>query len=258
MKQLQKSEPILKETHEVEQLSTATGQSVSNSERIEALKPSGEPTLPDPVAGLYPYKFSEITLNQSINTPEGSTAEEDFYDKERRVRPKRTEDNPLKKKKRKRPKKERAIVDKPKRNEPDGPDWQIVHSQIGSMEDPIKQNFMVEEDMFLGKSPKGDDVIQGYINDCYFLALVNGILQTDRNQLRTMMSLNDGTFTANFSRLDSSDPSGETWVPAPITIDASILTYESNLDTRRHTANKSKAQGFVSLMIPNTLIGIVM
>ena len=224
MKQ-QQSVPILEDAHEVAQPSTVP--SVSNSERIEALKQSGEPSFPEAVSVLYPYRYSEFNLDQAIDTPEESTGENSVYDQEQRVRPKKTEDNPLKKKKKKRPKKERALVDKPRKKEQDSPDWQIVNTKVGSIENPIKQNFMIEDDMFLGKSPKADDVIQGHINDCYFLALVNGILETDRNQLRTMMSLNDGTFTANFFRLDSSDPSGETWVPAPITIDASILTHDS-------------------------------
>jgi len=82
---------------------------------------------------------------------------------------------------------------------------------------------MIEDDIYLGKKPKTNDIIQGVINDCYFLAAVTSIVNKDPVRLRKMMTSSGGTLTVNFHRLDSTKEPGQQWVLAPVTVDHSLL-----------------------------------
>ena len=118
------------------------------------------------------------------------------------VKLKRTEDNPLKTPKDLKSEKPLfSTQNTSKKNMPNG-DWLPVKKQIGTIENPIIDNQLVSEDIFLQNKPKSSDIIQGGIGSCYFLAAVNSVVDQDPNQIRNMMKINGDNVSVNFHYFD--------------------------------------------------------
>ena len=102
------------------------------------------------------------------------------------------EDNPYSRKNQI-PMSEKKLVKTTTWDKSDDPEWLQIKKRRGSLERPIAKNRMDEEDIFLGKNPQINDIIQGVINDCYFLAAVTSIVNKAPFHLRKMMTSSGGT-----------------------------------------------------------------
>ena len=173
---------------------------------------------------LFPtsYFHAMVDLDDAVNTPDNEVGSQSDFKEELWARPRRTKDNPYSRKN-KTPKSERKLVKTTNRDKTSDPEWLQVKQRQGSLEQPNVKNRMIEEDIFLGKKPQTNDIIQGVIKDCYFLAAVTSIVNKDPVRLRQMMTSNGETLTVNFHRLDRTKEPGQQWVPAPVTVDHSLL-----------------------------------
>lgn len=79
--------------------------------------------------------------------------------------------------------------------------------------------------LFINGAPDAADVRQGNIGDCYFMAVLLGIVNGDPGQLRSMMSLSGASVTTSFYRLDNA--SGE-WISAQVTNDTGLQVFNDN------------------------------
>jgi len=162
----------------------------------------------------------------------GGPAESIGHSKEKEkkeVRLKRTEDNPIRRKSLTNEKSLFQERPKTKKKTNQG-DWQSVRVQKGDLENPITSNHFVGEDLFLKNKPKKEDIIQGGIGSCYFLAAMGSIVQSDPKKIPSMMEIQGDSVTVQFYRFDSNAPDGQQWVPAPIQIDTSLLQWVSQND----------------------------
>ena len=187
-----------------------------------ALDAEHQPELPPNHSSHVTYTHETVGLNDAVNTPEDKDASSDQLECGLWARLKRTEDNPFSRKN-KSPRSEKKLVKTTTRDKSNDPEWQQVKSQEGSIEQPILSNQMIEDDIFLGKKPKVDDIIQGATNDCYFLAAITSIVNKDPVRLRQMMTWSGESLTVDFHRMDRSKAPGQQWVPAPVTVDATFL-----------------------------------
>ena len=177
---------------------------------------------------LPPHEFREYAhmgfdLDDAVNTPETEAGSSEDLVEGVWARPKRTEDNPYSRKN-KTPRREKKLVQTTTKNKEDALGWTQVTSKQGSLEDPIVENSLVEDDIYLGKKPQPEDVIQGAIDDCFFLTAVNSIVNKDPLHLRRMMTYDGTSLTVNFFRKDETKEPGQQWVPAPVSVeDESLL-----------------------------------
>lgn len=100
---------------------------------------------------------------------------------------------------------------------------QVDHTQ-GTVEAPNTDPHMVEDCLFIGGLPHSGDVRQGGIGDCYFMAVLLGIINGDSNKLVSMMSSSGGQVKTDFHRFNQAQ---NKWVPHTIT-NANTLQTKSN------------------------------
>lgn len=102
------------------------------------------------------------------------------------------------------------------------PGWEVIHRQVGTVEQPEQLRFADPGTLFIDGTPTMDDVHQGGIADCYFLASIASIVQSDPGRIRDMMTLSGGQVTVEFFKFD---PSKSTWTPAAVTVSTDLLHY---------------------------------
>jgi hypothetical protein len=90
------------------------------------------------------------------------------------------------------------------------------------VEQPEQLRFADPDTLFIDGTPTMDDVHQGGIADCYFLASIASIVQSDPGRIRSMMRLSGGQVTVGFFRYDAASSA---WVPAPVTVSTDLLHY---------------------------------
>ena len=210
----------LSETQEAEQTSSGVDAWITGG----ALDAADQPELPLSKSSVFPISYSHamVDLDDAVNTPDNDAGSRGKFKGGLWARPRRTEDKPYSRKN-KTPKSEKKLVKTTTKDKSGDPEWKQVKQRKGSLEQPIVKNRMIEDDIFLGKKPQTDDIIQGAINDCYFLAAVTSIVNKDPVRLRQMMTSSGGTLTVNFHRLDRTKEPGHQWVLAPVTVDHSLL-----------------------------------
>lgn len=79
--------------------------------------------------------------------------------------------------------------------------------QVQDLSDPtttaktiIYKNF-ADHALFSEGGPNGNDVVQGYLGDCYFLASLSSMAKVDPNTIRqSVVDLGDGTYAVQFSK----------------------------------------------------------
>jgi hypothetical protein len=79
---------------------------------------------------------------------------------------------------------------------------QHVDNKLGSVNSPYVKHAIDKDNIFIGGSPTEQDVQQGQIGDCYFLAGLLQVLQKDPGKIPQMMKVSGDTVSATFWRFD--------------------------------------------------------
>jgi len=101
------------------------------------------------------------------------------------------------------------------------PDGAEISQIQGTPTAPNLRNDMLPDSLFIGGQPAAADVRQGGLGDCYFMAVLLGIVNGDPAKLIQMMALAGGNVSTTFHRLDNA--AGE-WVEQVISTNAEIQT----------------------------------
>ena len=96
-----------------------------------------------------------------------------------------------------------------------------VERAQGTVEAPNTISRIVEDCLFIGGAPQSTDIRQGSIGDCYFMAVLLGIVNGDPGKLTSMMSSRLGEVTSSFFRYNKAQ---DTWIPQLITNPNSLQT----------------------------------
>lgn len=94
----------------------------------------------------------------------------------------------------------------------------IKHMQ-GDVGAPNITRTIQPDTLFINGAPQVADVRQGGIGDCYFLAVLLGVVNGDPGKISSMMRWNGANFTTTFNRLNRGLG---TWVPTPVTNAATL------------------------------------
>ncbi|MBN2798363.1 MAG: hypothetical protein JXX28_04385 [Deltaproteobacteria bacterium] len=95
---------------------------------------------------------------------------------------------------------------------------------VGDVEHPYL-NEVFEPSLFRGAGPTADDVSQGQIGDCYFMAVIGTIASSNPAMLSGMMSLNGNQFTANFW---ARDPATGDYFQVPTTVSTDLSYFQND------------------------------
>jgi hypothetical protein len=93
-------------------------------------------------------------------------------------------------------------------------DGAAVEQTQGTIEAPNTISRIVEDCLFIGGAPQSSDIRQGSIADCYFMAVLLGIVNGDPGKLTSMMVSNRGEVTSKFFRYSKAQ---DIWIPQLIT-----------------------------------------
>lgn len=108
----------------------------------------------------------------------------------------------------------------------EGPGWEPVDRQIGTLSAPAVKPRVEPGIIYIGGVPQVDDIIQGAIGDCYFLAALSAITQADASFLQNEFIDPQGEqVTFNFQAYDEDS---DTFSDAPVTVDKTLLHYEND------------------------------
>ncbi len=93
----------------------------------------------------------------------------------------------------------------------------------GTVEDPNVVNSLIENNLFIDGGVYQDDIRQGSIGDCYFLAALLQIINNDPNVIRNMMSISGDQVTTTFYRREQKSHlfgiiKTTSYVPTPVTV----------------------------------------
>ncbi|NOY25083.1 MAG: hypothetical protein GXP62_04335 [Oligoflexia bacterium] len=99
-------------------------------------------------------------------------------------------------------------------------DWVVATGIMGSVEQPSVLSSRDESTIFIDGAPAVADIHQGWIGDCYFLAAVTDIAQSDPGHLRGMFTVSGNQVVV---KLFSYDPAAGNWQPRNISVDMSFL-----------------------------------
>lgn len=102
------------------------------------------------------------------------------------------------------------------------PAWSFVNRQQGTLERPFRIVYPVEDALYIGGAPQADDIQQGGLADCYFLASVASIAARDPGQIQSMISLRGGQASVRLHRFDST---ANAWVPCTIGVTNELAQY---------------------------------
>lgn len=157
-----------------------------------------------------------VSANDAVNTPDVPLPER--IPGEVEVRPIHTEEHPL------------EVAATPvdaalyERREPTGEctddGWVLASGIMGTTARPSILQERDPRTIFVDGTPSVDDIHQGYIGDCYFLAAVTGVAQSDPDHLRDMFTVNGDQVVV---RLYSYDTAAAKWQPRNIQVDMNFL-----------------------------------
>ncbi len=101
-----------------------------------------------------------------------------------------------------------------------GDGWVVASGIMGSTARPSIVQVRDERTIFVGSQPAVADISQGSLGDCYFLAAVTGVAQSDPGHLRDMFTVNGNQVVV---RLYSYDTAAATWQPRDVSVDMNFL-----------------------------------
>jgi len=96
-----------------------------------------------------------------------------------------------------------------------------VEQTQGTIEAPNTVSRIVEDCLFIDGAPQSSDIRQGSIADCYFMAVLLGIVNGDPSKLTSMMVSNRGQVTSKFFRYSKAQ---DIWIPQLITNSNTLQT----------------------------------
>lgn len=76
------------------------------------------------------------------------------------------------------------------------------HQVLYDENNPRTEYNLAPNSLFIGGAPHTEDIKQGSLGDCYFLAAVNNIIRTDPNKIPAMMNQNGPNIEVTFKRFD--------------------------------------------------------
>jgi hypothetical protein len=77
-----------------------------------------------------------------------------------------------------------------------------VDQEMGSVNSPYIKEAVDKDTIFIGGGPTDQDIQQGQIGDCYFLAALHQVISKDPGKIQQMMKVSGDTITATFWRYD--------------------------------------------------------
>src|SRR5262249_8186553 len=80
---------------------------------------------------------------------------------------------------------------------------QHVEQEMGTVQSPYVKEAIDKESIFIGGGPTDQDIQQGEIGDCYFLAGLHQVISRDPGKIQQMMKVTGDTVTVNFWRWDT-------------------------------------------------------
>lgn len=93
--------------------------------------------------------------------------------------------------------------------------WESVRRVVGSVDAPSQVKLVDERSVYIGGAPSPDDVQQGGLADCYFLATLASVAQSDPGQIQGMIRHAGNGVTVTFHRYDDAS---STWVPCTVSV----------------------------------------
>ena len=83
------------------------------------------------------------------------------------------------------------------------PNGDVVEMIIGNEAEPILSNGLVDEPLYIGGAPRPEDIAQGGIGDCYFLAPLHQIVSQDPSAITDNLSVSGNSVSFTFQVVDS-------------------------------------------------------
>lgn len=110
------------------------------------------------------------------------------------------------------------------------PGWDTVERIVGSVDAPYRNPKVDTRAIFVDGTPSVDDIHQGQIGDCYFLAALGSVVASDPARVKKMISLSGNNAVVTLHRYDEA---ASTWIPVTISVstDLAQTTDEEGDDT---------------------------
>ena len=116
---------------------------------------------------------------------------------------------------------------------------QMPKSVLGTPESPNDNICALKNNLFIDDTPSQEDVLQGNLGDCYFLAAILQVLHYDPNFIKSMMYMvGDDVYTELYHR-EGTRETGYHWVRKPIAVKWGA-NYRSGTDGDKVTYNNSR------------------
>lgn len=97
----------------------------------------------------------------------------------------------------------------------------VVEMIMGNEADPILSNGLVDEPLYIGGAPRPEDIAQGGMGDCYFLAPLHQIVSQDPSAITDNLSVSGNSVSFTFQVVDS--PEGDVYREEKVTTSADLL-----------------------------------
>ena len=104
----------------------------------------------------------------------------------------------------------------------DDPTVQYV-DYAGDVATPTESGVRDESTIYIGGSPSVEDIKQGDIGDCWFLASLINVTATDSGHIQEMVTSSGGSVTVNLFRYDGD---ADNWVPVSFTTDMTLARWK--------------------------------
>lgn len=99
------------------------------------------------------------------------------------------------------------------------PGWETVDRVAGTIESPRIVPKVDTHTLFVDGAPSVDDIHQGQIGDCYFLAALGTVVSSDPGRITKMITLSGDDAVVNFHRYDAEK---DTWLPVSIAVPTNL------------------------------------
>jgi hypothetical protein len=100
-----------------------------------------------------------------------------------------------------------------------------VDQQQGTVAQPMAEQSLVEDALYIGGSPSAADVQQGYVGDCYFLAVVCQIAGSDPAKIKDVLTVSGNSISATFQSWDSASGA---WQDTVVSSDSELAFYHDD------------------------------
>jgi hypothetical protein len=90
---------------------------------------------------------------------------------------------------------------------------------------PLEMTAIRPDSLYINDTPAVEDIVQGSLGDCYFLAVLTSVVASDPGHLKSILSLQGDVITADFWAPAGTDTNGApAWTPTTVTMDRQLLT----------------------------------